>query len=184
MLAAGAFPMHTMMDYPLTLLHILERAGRLYGDVEVVSQQPDRSRHRYTFAQFYDRARRLAECLTAAGLQRGERVATLMWNHYAHLEAYFGVPAAGGVLHPLNLRLHPNEISYVANHAQDRFLIVDDVLLPVLEKFKPQTKFERIFVVRHCGNPLPSDHEDYEQWISTATGNFQYPDLRETDGAS
>ena len=77
-----------------------------------------------------------------------------MWNHYAHLECYFGIPAAGGVLHPLNLRLHPDEIAWIANHAQDRFLIVDDVLLPVLEKFLAKVKFERIFVVRHPGQSV------------------------------
>ena len=77
---------------------------------------------------------RLAEALQRAGLQRGDRVATLMWNHHAHLEAYFGIPIAGGVLHPLNLRLAPSEIAYIANHAQDRFLIVDDVLLPLYEQ--------------------------------------------------
>jgi fatty-acyl-CoA synthase len=176
--------MHTMMNDPLTLLPILERAGKLFGDTRVVSRLPDRSLHRYTFADFYKRARQLAECLTVAGLQRGDRVATLMWNHYAHFECYFGVPAAGGVLHPLNLRLHPREIAYIVNHAQDRFLIVDDVLLPVLEKFQPEVHFERVFVVRHCQSHLPPGCEDYEEWLKQATGNFKYPDLSEQDGAS
>jgi len=176
--------MHTMMNYPLTLPPILERAGKLFGHVEIVSRKPDRSMHRYTFADFYQRARQLAECLTAAGLQRGDRVATLMWNHRVHFEAYFGVPVAGGVLHPLNLRLHPSEVAYIVNHAQDRFLIVDDVLLPTLEKFKPQVRFERIFVVRHTGAELSSGYEDYESWLKQATGNFTYPDLSEQDGAS
>src|SRR6201996_1453193 len=126
---------HTMMDYPLTLTALLERAGRYFGDTEVVSCLPDRSLHRSNWRQIHDRALRLARCLVSAGLQKGDRVATLMWNHYAHLECYFGVPAAGGVLHALNLRLHCDEIAWIANHAQDRFLIVDDVLLPVLEKF-------------------------------------------------
>src|SRR5437588_2758879 len=176
--------MNTMMNYPLTLAPVLERAGKMFGGQEIVSRLPDRSFHRYTYSDFYQRARRLAECLTSAGLQRGERVATLLWNHYVHFEAYFGIPVAGGVLHPLNLRLHPNEVAYIANHAQDRFLIVDDVLLPVLEKFKAQTRFERIFVVRHCRDPLPPDCEDYEEWLSQAKGNFTYPDLNEQDGAS
>lgn len=175
--------MHTMMNYPLTLLPILERAGKLFGKVEIVSRKPDRSFHRYTYSDFYQRARQLAECITAAGLQKGDRVATLMWNHYAHLEAYFGVPAAGGVLHPLNLRLHPTELTFIVNHAQDRFLIVDDVLLPTLEKFRPQVKFERIFVVRHCQDPVPAGYEDYEEWLKQASGNFQYPNLSEQDGA-
>lgn len=176
--------MHTMMNYPLTLLSILERAGKLFGHAEIVSRLPDRTSHRYTYGDFYRRARQLAECLTAAGLQRGDRVATLMWNHYVHFETYFGVPAAGGILHPLNLRLHPNEIAYIVNHARDRFLIVDDVLLPVLEKFKSQVQFERIFVVRHCQDPLPAGFEDYEGWLKQATGKFQYPDLSEQDGAA
>jgi fatty-acyl-CoA synthase len=126
---------HTMMDYPLTLTALLERAGRYAANVEIVSRLPNRSMHRTSWGQLRQRALRLAERLQSLGLKKGERVATLMWNHYAHLESYFGIPAAGGVLHPLNLRLHPDEIAWIANHAQDRFLIVDDVLLPVLEKF-------------------------------------------------
>jgi fatty-acyl-CoA synthase len=176
--------MNTMMDYPLTLVHILERAGKLFGDVEIVSRRPDRSLHRYTYADLYRRARQLAECLTSAGLKRGDRVATLLWNHYAHFEAYFGIPVAGGVLHSLNLRLHPNEIAYIVNHAQDRFLIVDDVLLPTLEKFRPQVHFERIFVVTHGQQSVPAGFENYEDWLKQATGNFEYPKLSEQDGAS
>lgn len=176
--------MHTMMDTPLTLLSILERAGKLFGPREIVSRLPDRSFHRYTYTDFYRRARQLAERLTTSGLRRGDRVATLMWNHYVHFESYFGVPAAGGVLHPLNLRLHPSEVAYIVNHAQDRFLIVDDVLLPVLEKFRPQVKFERIFVVRHERHSLPAGYEDYEEWLKQATGKFQYPDISEHDGAA
>jgi fatty-acyl-CoA synthase len=152
--------------------------------VEVVSRLPNRTLHRYTYTHFYQRARRLAECLRSAGLKRGDRVATLMWNHYVHFEAYFGVPVAGGILHPLNLRLHPTEIAYIANHAQDRFLIVDDALLPVLERFRSQVHFERIFVVRHSGEPLPQGVENYEEWLKQATGKFQYPELSEQDGSS
>jgi fatty-acyl-CoA synthase len=176
--------MHTMMDYPLTLVPVLERAGKYFSNVEIISRRPDRSIHRYTYLDFYHRALRLAECLTSAGLRRGDRIATLMWNHSTHLETYFGVPAAGGVMHPLNLRLHPNEIAYIANHAQDRFLIVDEVLLPTFEKFRPQTSFERIFVVRQCPNSASREYEDYEDWLGQAKGDFQYPKISEQDGAS
>ena len=175
--------MHTMMKYPLTLTSILERAGTYFGDVEIVSRLPDRSIHRTTWGCIYQRARRLAECLQAAGIKKGDRIATLMWNHYVHLEAHFGVPAAGAVLHALNLRLHPDEIAWIANHAEDRILIVDDVLLPVLDKFKAKVKFERIFVVQHCGGALPAGYESYEDWLKQATGKFDYPPISEEDGA-
>jgi fatty-acyl-CoA synthase len=175
--------MHTMMKYPLTLTSILERVGSYSGEVEIVSRLPDRSIHRTTWGCIYQRARRLAECLQAAGIKKGDRVATLMWNHYVHLEAHLGVPAAGAVLHALNLRLHPDEIAWIANHAQDRILMVDDVLLPVLEKFKSKVKFERIFVVQHSGGEPGAGHESYEGWLGQATGKFEYPPISEEDAA-
>lgn len=122
-----------MMDFPLTIPTLLERARSEFSRVEIVWRCPDKSVKRYTFSNLYQRARALAEALTRAGLKEGDRVATLMWNHEAHMEAYLGVPAAGGVLHTLNLRLHPSELAFIVNHADDRFLIVDDVLLPCLE---------------------------------------------------
>lgn len=173
----------TMMHYPLTLMHLLERAGSLYGSVEIVSRMPDKSMHRYTYADFYRRARSLAKALQKAGLKRGDRVGTLMWNHYVHLEAYFGIPAAGGVLHTLNLRLHPDEIAYIANHAGDRFLIVDDVLLPLLQKFRDRLKVERIIVVSLTGQPVPEGMEEYESFIAEPAEDFVYPDLDEEEAA-
>ena len=136
-----------MMDFQLTLPTILERAH--YGissSGDCVATAGPISFTIYVCG-FLQRAIALAEALTFAGLHKGERVATLMWNHETHLEAYFGVPCAGGVLHPLNLRLHPSELAFIANHAEDRFLVVDDVLLPCLESFRAETHFERIFVV-------------------------------------
>ena len=176
--------MHTMMEYPLTLAPVLERAGQIFAGSEIASRLPDRSWRRCSYGEFRRRALALAECLSAAGLKKGDRVATLMWNHYAHFETYFGVPLAAGILHPLNLRLHPGEIAFIANHAQDRFLIVDDVLLPVLEKFRAQVKFERIFVVRHSDGPLPDGMEDYDRWLQQAGGKFTPPPIGENDGAS
>src|SRR5215469_9205380 len=174
---------HTMMDYPLTLVTLLNRAGTYFGGVEVVSRLPDRSIHRTTWGGICQRARRLAECLQAAGIKKGDRVATLMWNHHVHLEAHFGVPASGAVLHALNLRLHPDEIAWIANHAQDRFLIVDDCLVPVLEKFKAKVKFERIFVVQHSAGAICGEYENYEDWLKQASGEFQLPSISEDDGA-
>ncbi|HET9181593.1 MAG TPA: long-chain fatty acid--CoA ligase [Candidatus Angelobacter sp.] len=176
--------MQTMMNTPLTLVSVLERAAKYFGNVEVVSRLPDRSIHRTTWGGVYQRALRLAECLQSAGIRKGDRVATLMWNHYVHLEVHYGVPVAGGILHALNLRLHPDEIAWIANHAGDRFLIVDDVLLPVLEKFKAKVKFERIFVVSHCGQPVAREYENYEDWLKQARGSFEYPEISENDGAA
>jgi fatty-acyl-CoA synthase len=174
----------SMMDYPLNLQAILERIPKVYPAVEIVSRVPNGSLHRYTYLDFYRRTRALAEALHRAGLQPGDRVGTLCWNHYAHLEAYFGVPAAGGVVHTLNLRLHAQELAYIVNHAQDRFLIVDDVLLPLYEQFRDKIKPERVFIVRHQNDALPAGTEDYEELLSTARGGYEFPCSREDDAAA
>ncbi len=174
----------TMMQFPLTLTPLLERARKLFPRSEVVSRLPDKSIHRYTYADFYRRARALAGALDHAGLKRGDRVATLMWNSHAHLEAYFGIPAAGGVLHTLNLRLHPRELAFIINHAEDRVLLVDDVLLPVYEKVKDHTNVERVIVVRHCGQPLPDGTTAYEEFLGTAPDNYSFPALDESEPAA
>ena len=119
-----------MMDFPLTLPVILERMGKLFPNVEIVSRRPDCSVARSCYGEMYRRAKRLAHALTKLGLKPGDRVASMMWNHSGHMEAFFGVPCAGGILHTLNLRLHPQEVAAIATHAADRYLIVDDVLLP------------------------------------------------------
>ena len=108
----------TMQRVPLSINPLVERAGKLFPEVEIVSRLPDKSLRRHRFADFHRRTRRLAAALLAAGLKKGDRVATLCWNHYAHLECYFGIPAAGGVMHTLNLRLAPDEIGWIANHAR------------------------------------------------------------------
>jgi len=172
----------TMMDFPLTLAHILQRAGRLFATQKIVSRLPDKSLHRYRYSDFHRRTRALAGALQRAGIQPGDRVATLMWNHYAHLEAYFAIPCAGAVLHTLNLRLHPDDIAYIANHAGDRFLIVDDVLLPLLEKFSARVAFERVIVVSLSGGPLAPGYTEYEKFIAGA-GAFTPPALNENDAA-
>src|SRR5690349_8809862 len=120
----------TMMDVPLTIDHVVDRAERLMARGEIISRRPDKSVTRTTYGDVVARARRLARALVGAGIRKGDRVATLMWNHAEHLEAYFGIPLAGAAVHTLNLRLHPAEIAFIANDARDRMLIVDDVLLP------------------------------------------------------
>jgi len=155
----------------LTLTSFLERAGKLYPKVEVASRLPGNSIHRSTYADLCRRARALAAALQQGGLRPGDRVATLMWNHAAHLEAYFGIPLAGGVIHTLNLRLHPDELAFIANHAQDRWLIVDDVLLPTYKSFKDKVRFERVIVVPFSGSPTSPAYEDYESLLAQGTGS-------------
>jgi fatty-acyl-CoA synthase len=174
----------TMMDFPLTLFSILERAGKYFADVEIVSRRPDRSLHRSNYGDLYRRSRALAEGLQRAGLCRGDRVATLCWNHREHFEAYLGVPAAGGVVHTLNLRLSSEELTSIVNHAGDRFLIVDDVLLPVYEKFRSTVRLEKVWVVPTNGEPLPPGYASYEDLLKEAKGDFQYPAVDENEAAA
>jgi fatty-acyl-CoA synthase len=171
----------TMQRVPLSLNHFLERAGKLFPESEIVSRLPDKSLKRYRFADFYRRARSLAAALVAAGLKKGDRVATLCWNHYAHLECYFGIPAAGGVMHTLNLRLAPDDIAWIATHAKDRFLVLDDILLPLYEQFKGKASFEKVIVVPYSGKPVDKAFVDYEAFLERAPQKFDYAPHDEDD---
>src|SRR5262245_18787934 len=125
-----------MSASPLTLAALLERAGSLFPDVPIVSQQNDDTTHRSTYRELACRPRALAAVLQECGLRPGDRVATMMWNHQIHLEACFGLPLIGGVIHPLNVRLPVEVLARSINHTEDRFLIVDDVLLPLFERVR------------------------------------------------
>jgi len=173
-----------MMDFPLTVPALIERAGKIFGNVEIVTRRPDHSLVRTTWGDVRRRSLRLANALTGLGLRCGDRVATLLWNQSEHLEAYFGVPSAGGVLHTLNLRLHPDEITFIANHAGDRFLIVDDVLLPVFERFRDRVNFERVIVVPFGGGVTPAGCLGYEELLAQASEEFTYPKLDENEAAA
>jgi fatty-acyl-CoA synthase len=164
-----------MMDFPLTLNHLLKRAETYFGSGEIVSRLPDKSLHRTTYREVMGRAKRLAAALQGLGLDRGTRVATLCWNHSQHHEAYFGVPCGGFVLHTLNLRLHPNDLAYIANHAGDKVVIVDRSLLPLLDQFKDRTQIEHVLVVE----------ESYEELLSgVSESDFEEPDLDENEAAA
>jgi fatty-acyl-CoA synthase len=164
-----------MMEYQLTLPTILRRVESYFGEKEVVTRLPDKSFHRYTYADMARRAKQLAVALAELGLQRGDRVATLCWNHHQHLEAYFGVPCGGLVLHTLNLRLHPSDVGYIASHAGDRALIVDASLLPLVDQFRDQTSIEHVFVVE----------DSYEDLLASADPDaWSDPGLREGEAAA
>src|SRR6185437_7265260 len=156
-----------MMEYQLTLPTILRRAETLFGKKEIVTRLPDKSIHRYTYHDFAVRTRKLAAALQQLGIRRGDRVATFSWNHYQHLEAYFAVPCIGAVVHPLNIRFSPDELSYIVNHAQDKIIIVDQVLLPQFEKFRAAINVSRVIVIPQTGEPLPEGYLNYEDVVAT-----------------
>ena len=172
-----------MMDFPLTLTHFLERARTYFPRSEIVSRNPDKSLHRYTFADFYKRTCRLANALTRLGVKAGDRVATLSWNHYRHLEVYYGVPAMGAVVHTLNLRLHPNDLAYIAKHAEDTVVVVDRSLLPLFEKFAAQVPSIRHVIVIPDAGPAPEGKLDYEQLLAAESDAFDFPELEERSAA-
>ena len=175
----------TMMNTPLSLNHLLERAGRLFHGNEIVSRLPDKSLRRHSYGEYYRRTRALAAALQGLGLQKGDRVATLCWNHHAHLECYFGIPAAGGVMHTLNLRLPPEEIGWIAGDAADRFLVIDDVLLPLYQQFAHLHRFERVIVFPFSGAPVAPEFTDYEALLAAADPDaFDYAPHAEDDPTS
>jgi fatty-acyl-CoA synthase len=164
-----------MMDFPLTLAAIFRRAEQMFRGREIVWRNADKSVSRYRFGDFTARARRLATALEALGVQPGDRVATLAWNHGAHLEAYFGIPLIGAVLHTLNLRLHPDELAYIVNHAGDRTLLVDESLLPLWEQVRPKVNVTDVIVLG-ATKPLADGYHKYEDLVAQAAPLPDRPD--------
>lgn len=172
----------TMMTDGLTLDLLVERAETLFPAVPIVSRAPDRRLIRSSYGEVMGRARALAGGLQAAGLQAGDRVASLMWNHQMHLEAYFGVPLAGGVLHTLNPRLSIDDLAYVMRHGGDRFLVLDEGLLPLYALLREHVEPERVWVVRWQDAPLDGPAlADYEDLLAIGRDRFAPPRLDEAD---
>jgi len=171
-----------MMQVPLTLVHLFDRAGKFFANNEIVSRRPDRTIQRSTYGEFHRRAQKLANALTRLGVKPGDRVATLAWNHGRHLEAYFGIPLCGAVLHTLNPRLSVQDIAYIVNHADDSVVILDDVLWPLWERLRPEVKPRHVIVWGH-GQPVPEGAIDYEQLIEPELPDFSPPLIGENDAA-
>lgn len=178
-----------MMDFPLTLQHILQRAHRLFPNQEIATKVGPEM-HRYTYADFYRRVNRLANALARLGVHRGDRVATLAWNTYRHLELYFAVPCMGAVLHTLNLRLPADQLIYIIDHAEDQVIFIDQSLLPILEKIAPQLKTVKCFVV--MGPTTAGDAalmtslpcvSDYEELLAAEAEEYPWPALEENEAA-
>ena len=171
-----------MDDYPLSLTTIVERAEQLTPERKVVYRRPDGKVHRTTMGDCARRARHLGAALTDLGIDEGDRVGTLMWNQPEHLEAYYGLPSMGAVVHTLNPRLHPDELAFIAGDAEDRALIVDESLLPVLDSFRSARGFEHVIVVSHSGK-VPDDTIAYESLIDGAD-SMEWPAPHERRAAA
>ena len=173
-----------MMEYPLTITAMLRRTEAMFSHKEIVSRRADRTLERSSYARALKRARKLGSAFAQLGVGRGDRVATLCWNHLRHLEAYFGVPCSGAVLHTLNLRLHIDELAYIASHAGDVALIVDESLMPLAEQLRARVAFKHVVMVRERSDtPLPPDTIDYEALVDSGHPLYEYPDLAESDAA-
>ena len=153
-----------MMEFPLTIPVMLRRAEGQFASQEIVTRLANHSLERSSYGEMARRTRRLMTVLRELGVERGDRVATLCWNHQQHLEAYFAIPMIGAVLHTLNLRLSPDDLAYTINHAQDRLLIVDASLLPLFESIRPQVQLEYVIVVGE--GDLPEGAINYEQVLT------------------
>ncbi len=177
-----------MMDTPLLLTGFLNRAERYFGHKKIISRTSENSIHEFTYKEYAKRTRKLAEALEKLGMTRGTKVATFCWNHHRHLEAYFAVPCAGAVLHMVNIRLFPEHIIYVVNHAEDEIILVDDSLLPLVEAVAPHFKTVKAYVI--CGDnvdlsktSLPNAYS-YEELLAEASDDYVFPeDLDENSPA-
>lgn len=165
------------MDYQLTISTIVRRAERFSASREVVTRLPDRTYHRTTYADLCRRARLLGSALTRLGLPAEARVATLCWNHHQHAEVYFGAPIAGLITHPINPRLHHDDVAFIAAHADDSVLIVDQSLFGVYEQIRDRTSFEHVIVVGTTTPPPGTT--GYEELLATGTPDWRPPDLDE-----
>jgi acyl-CoA synthetase (AMP-forming)/AMP-acid ligase II len=171
-----------MDDYPLTLTAVVERAERFNGPRKVVSRRPDGTIHRTTMGECTQRARRLATALSDLGIGDGDVVATLLWNQPEHLELYFAVPLMGAVIHTVNPRLHPDELSFIIDDAEDKAIVVDESLLPVLDSLHCAHDFEHVIVVSRQGS-VPDGAIEYESLIA-GSEPISWPALDECRAAA
>lgn len=176
-----------MMNTPLTMVQMIERAEMFFPKKKVVSRTSTKIQT-FTYKEIGERTRKLAYMLEKLGIKKGDRVGTLAWNHHRHLEAYFAIPCIGAVLHTINIRLSPQHISYIINHAEDKILLVDDDLLPLLENCKDQLKTVEAFIIMTDQESLPetslSPVYHYEELLEKGNSKYEYSkDIDENDPA-
>ncbi len=177
-----------MMDRPLLISQLIEFAAEYHNTSEIVSRTVEGPIHRYTYADAALRARKLAKALQALGVQQGDRIGTIAWNGYRHFEIYFAVSGSGAVCHTINPRLFPEQIVYIANHAEDKIIFVDLNLLPIVEKLRDQLRSVKHVVVMtdraHMPDSALSGLLCYEELVAAQDGNFAWPDFDENTASS
>ena len=174
-----------MMDYPLLVPQLLERANTFSSNKEIVTRIGEGS-HRYTYADLMRRTSRLSNALAGLGVGNGDRVGTFAWNTYRHLEAYFAAPVMGAVLHTINIRLFTDDLIYIINHAGDKVILIDPDLVPILEPLLPQLESVEHYIImtddRNFTTTLPSAH-NYEELLSGASDDYSPAKLDENSPA-
>ncbi|MEX8195110.1 3-(methylthio)propionyl-CoA ligase [Comamonas guangdongensis] len=178
-----------MQSQPLLISSLIEFAARHHRDAEIVSRRVEGDIHRYTYKDLAGRARQLANALDAMGLQPGDRVASLAWNGYRHMEMYFGVSGSGRVLHTVNPRLHPEQIAWIINHAEDRALCFDLSFLPIIQAVHAKCPLVKQWVALCDADKLPADSGipglvSYEAWIGSHSDQYQWPQFDENTASS
>ena len=172
-----------MMDSPLLISAIAKHAENFHGEREIVSVTMDNPRHRYTIADAVGRSRQLANALDKMGLARGDRVATIAWNDYRHLEIYYGVSGAGYVCHTINPRLFPEQLVFIINHAEDRFIFTDLMFVPLLEKILPSIPNVEGFVIMTDEAHMPETSLPnaicYETLLAAESADYDWPQFDE-----
>ncbi|WP_151639470.1 3-(methylthio)propionyl-CoA ligase [Noviherbaspirillum aerium] len=181
--------MGQMMSEPLLISSIIEHADRYYGANEIVSRRVEGDIHRYTYRDCHKRARQMANALGGLGVKMGDRVATLAWNGYRHLELYYAISGSGAVMHTINPRLHPEQIAYIANHAEDQYLFFDLNFLPLVEAFAAHCKTVKGFVMMCAPDRMPSESKIanllcYEDLIEASSDNYEWPLFDENSASS
>ena len=178
-----------MQDHPLLISSLIEFAERHHGEGEIVSRRVEGDLHRYSYKDVARRARQVANALDGLKLGFSDRVATLAWNGYRHLELYFGVSGSGRVLHTLNPRLHPDQIAWIANHAEDSVLCFDMSFLPIVKAIQGKATTIRHWVALCDADELPADSGipgllSYEAWMGAQSDKYQWPVFDENSASS
>ena len=169
-----------MMETPLLLTSFFKRAEKYFPHKEIISRTSSTMTHRMTNAQYAKRTRKLADALTKLGMTRGTKVGTLAWNTHRHLEAYFAIPCSGAILHTINIRLAPEHIVYIINHAEDEILLIDGDLFPLVEPALAMLKTVKHVIIMSDDKIVPPSNfpsvHSYEALLDEADENFQFPE--------